>query len=81
MKTRLAAAFVALVGASSAYAAGCGASAVDKNGKDLAGAARNSFMAKCERESKAACEKAAADKKLNGAARTSFVTKCVKDAA
>ncbi|MFM8588605.1 MAG: hypothetical protein ACKODU_11100 [Limnohabitans sp.] len=57
--------------------------------KKLAGAAKTSFLKKCEADSAAAapnaakdtCEKAAADKKLAGAARNSFVTKCVKDAA
>ena len=45
--------------------------------KKLAGAAKTSFMTKCE---KTACEAQAADKKLHGAAETSFVKKCVKDA-
>jgi len=45
--------------------------------KKLAGAAKTSFMKKCETT---ACESQAADKKLAGAAKTSFVTKCVKDA-
>jgi len=45
--------------------------------KKLAGAAKTSFLTKCERT---ACESQAADKKLAGAAKTSFVKKCVKDA-
>jgi hypothetical protein len=45
--------------------------------KKLAGAAKTSFMTKCE---KTACMSQAADKKLHGAAETSFVKKCVKDA-
>jgi hypothetical protein len=45
--------------------------------KKLAGAAKTSFMNKCERT---ACEGQAADKKLNGAAKTSFVKKCTADA-
>ena len=45
--------------------------------KKLAGAAKTSFLTKCERT---ACEGQAADKKLAGAAKTSFVKKCVKDA-
>lgn len=64
----------------------CEAQAADKK---LAGAAKTSFMKKCEREAggasadahHAACEKAAADKKLAGAAKNSFVKKCEKDAA
>jgi hypothetical protein len=45
--------------------------------KKLAGAAKTSFMTKCE---KTACMSQAADKKLHGAAEMSFVKKCVKDA-
>jgi hypothetical protein len=37
-------------------------------------------MKKCEKDSAAACDTAAADKKLAGAAKTSFTKKCVKDA-
>jgi hypothetical protein len=55
--------------------------------KKLAGAAKNSFMKKCEREAggaaggaQATCEAKAAEKKLAGAAKNSFVKKCVKDA-
>ena len=75
--------------ATSAYAAGdCEAKAVDKNGKALAGAAKTSFLKKCEKDSGAAaaagspaCEKTAADKKLHGAAKNSFVKKCTADEA
>jgi len=45
--------------------------------KKLAGAAKTSFMKKCEMD---ACKTQAADKKLAGAAEASFVKKCVKDA-
>lgn len=66
--------------------ASCEAQASEKK---LAGAAKTSFMKKCEREagaaapdaSKVACEKAASEKKLAGAAKNSFVKKCEKDAA
>jgi hypothetical protein len=36
-------------------------------------------MKKCETDSTAACDAAAADKKLSGAAKTSFTKKCVTD--
>ncbi len=36
-------------------------------------------MTKCEKDAKATCDKAAADKKLAGAAKTSNVKKCVTD--
>ena len=48
--------------------------------KKLHGAALTSFMKKCEKDSKAACNSQAAEKKLAGAAKTSFTTKCVRDA-
>ena len=53
---------------------------IGKDGKPLAGAAKTSFVTKCEKDAGAACDKQAADKKLSGAAKTSFTTKCVKDA-
>jgi hypothetical protein len=48
--------------------------------KKLAGAAKQSFMKKCEADSKASCEASAAERKLSGAAKNSYLTKCVKDA-
>jgi hypothetical protein len=61
----------------------CEAKAADKK---LAGAAKTSFVKKCEKDTaasaaKATCATAAADKKLAGAAKNSFVKKCEKDAA
>jgi hypothetical protein len=74
----------------SAFAAGdkeaksaCETQAADKK---LAGAAKNSFVKKCEKDAMAAnpavaaCDKTAAEKKLAGAAKTSFTKKCVADA-
>jgi hypothetical protein len=58
----------------------CASKAVDKGGKQLAGAALNSFLKKCKRE---ACEPKAVSaegKKLSGAAKNSFMQKCEKDA-
>jgi len=51
----------------------CMTSAMDKK---LAGAAKTSFMTKCEKD---ACMAQAKDKNLHGAAEMSFVKKCVKD--
>ena len=48
--------------------------------KKLAGAAKGSFLKKCEKDAQASCEAQAGDKKLAGAAKNSFVKKCVKDA-
>lgn len=52
----------------------CATQAMDKK---LAGAAKTSFLKKCEKD---ACAAQANDKKLHGAAQISFVKKCVKDA-
>ncbi|HLL09730.1 MAG TPA: hypothetical protein VK570_01635, partial [Rubrivivax sp.] len=58
--------------------------------KKLAGAAKTSFLKKCEadagapglgaKDAGAACAKSANDKKLAGAAKTSFMKKCESDA-
>lgn len=63
----------------SAFAEGatCSATVAEKK---LAGAAKTSFMKKCEKDATASCDMAAADKKLAGAAKSSFTKKCVKDA-
>ncbi len=47
--------------------------------KKLAGAARNSFVKKCETDAKAKCDAAATEKKLAGAAKASNVKKCVRE--
>jgi hypothetical protein len=69
----------ALVGAPSLALAdaSCSAQATDKK---LAGAAKNSFLAKCKKDATASCDQQAADKKLAGAAKNSFTKKCVNDA-
>lgn len=58
----------------------CRSKAVGKDGRALAGAALNSFLAKCMKD---ACEPKAVDKngkKLSGAAKDSFMKKCQSDA-
>jgi hypothetical protein len=82
MRKFLLTALVALVVANSAFAGNaCEAKAAEKK---LAGAAKNSFIGKCQKDAMAAaqtgCEGKAKDKKLAGAAKNSFVKKCVKDA-
>jgi hypothetical protein len=76
MKSTVLAAVLALI-AGGAQAASC---KVEADTKKLAGAARNSFMTKCETDAKASCEKQAADRRLAGAAKDSFLKKCVSDA-
>jgi hypothetical protein len=61
----------------------CEAKAAEKK---LAGAAKNSFMTKCEKDAtagaaKSPCEVKAGEKKLAGAAKASFMKKCAQDAA
>lgn len=48
--------------------------------KKLAGAAKSSFLKKCEREATEKCEAAAIERKLAGAAKNSNMKKCVKEA-
>jgi hypothetical protein len=87
MKKLFSVAFIALFTANMAFAAdaACEAKAAEKK---LAGAAKNSFMTKCEKDAAAAapaaassCTDRAAEKKLAGAAKNAFMTKCEKDAA
>lgn len=68
---------VAAVGAQAASS--CEAQAVEKK---LAGAAKTSFIKKCEKDAGAgaSCEAKATEKKLAGAARNSFIQKCERDA-
>jgi len=55
----------------------CKAQAAEKK---LAGAAKASFLKKCETDATSACNTQAAEKKLAGAAKASFTKKCVSDA-
>ena len=75
----LAALALTLAGAPTlAYAdSSCAAQATEKK---LAGAAKTSFLKKCDSDAKAACDKQSVDKKLAGAAKASFTKKCVADA-
>lgn len=84
MKTLITATLLTLglmAGAAQAANADCAAKATEKK---LAGAAKTSFLKKCEKDAGGdggnACETAAAEKKLAGAAKNSFVKKCLADA-
>jgi len=84
--TTLVAACALFAGQAFAADSGCEAKAIDKNGKPLAGAAKDSFVKKCEKDAAGgagaaspACEKSAADKKLAGAAKNSHLKKCMAD--
>ncbi len=74
--------------AADAPAGDCAAKAVSKDGKPLAGAAKASFIKKCEKDAQAAiaadCAAKAVSKDgkpLAGAAKASSIKKCEKDAA
>ncbi len=83
-KTLITAAILSLsLFAGHAFAASdCEAKAAEKK---LNGAAKTSFVKKCEKDAgeaspvAAACEKSATDKKLAGAAKTSHIKKCTAD--
>ena len=88
-KTLITTAFVTLsllAGSAFAASATCEAQASEKK---LSGAAKTSFLKKCDSDAAAAapatispaCEKSAADKKLAGAAKTSHIKKCMADEA
>ncbi|MBI4742223.1 MAG: hypothetical protein HY777_11905 [Betaproteobacteria bacterium] len=71
-------AMFAFAGSAIAADAACETKAAEKK---LAGAAKNSFMKKCEADAGAnACAATAAEKKLAGAAKNSFMKKCEADA-
>ena len=80
---RVTVAAIAILVSQAALAANpaCDAQATEKK---LAGAAKTSFVKKCEKDAKEAvtktCDAQAAEKKLAGAAKTSFTKKCVTDA-
>lgn len=83
MRVHLLAAVAAMFFANHALAADCTAMAAEKK---LAGAAKASFLKKCEADAKgplaadSGCTAKAAEKKLAGAAKTSFLKKCEADA-
>ena len=88
MRALIATATLALMATLAHADPACEAKAVDKNGKALAGAAKASFIKKCEKGAgadgaAAACAAKAVDKNgkaLAGAAKASFMKKCAKDA-
>lgn len=87
MKKTLIIALLAAFAGGQAYAANadCAKKAEEKK---LAGAAKTSFVKKCEKDAggtaataaaSPACEKSAVDKKLHGAAKNSHIKKCTAD--
>ncbi len=47
--------------------------------KKLNGAAKNSFIKKCEKDARVVCENDEISKRTNGAAKEAHIKKCVKD--
>lgn len=81
MKRIFLAAIVATFAAGSAFAQeSCESKAVGKDGKPLAGAAKTSFMKKCQADACAARAVGSDGKPLAGAAKTSFMKKCEQGA-
>jgi hypothetical protein len=83
MNKFLIAALISLFAVNVSFAAdaSCEAKAAEKK---LAGAAKTSFLTKCDRDTAnenamKVCDSKAAEKKLAGAAKTSFTKKCVTD--
>ncbi|MFN3494853.1 MAG: hypothetical protein ACK40L_10120 [Hydrogenophaga sp.] len=66
--------------AGAAFAQDTATCVASADSRKLSGAARTSFLGKCERDATATCEAQATERKLHGAAKTSFTRKCVKDA-
>ena len=83
MKGLLVAVAITVFASSAAFATNpsCEAQAAEKK---LAGAAKSSFIKKCDKDATeaatTACTTQATEKKLAGAAKSSFMKKCVKDA-
>ena len=83
MKSLLVAVAITLFASTAAFAANpsCDAQAAEKK---LAGAAKSSFIKKCDKDATeaatTACTSQATEKKLAGAAKSSFMKKCVTDA-
>jgi hypothetical protein len=74
------AASIAFFPIGTAMAQSCESQAVSATGKPLHGAAKNSFVKKCQKD---ACEPKAVSaegKPLHGAAKNSFMAKCKRDA-
>lgn len=83
MRNLIVVAIAALFVTNTVFAASCADQATERK---LAGAAKNSFMTRCEKDAAVAqvptaCETRATEKKLAGAARNSFIKKCESDSA
>jgi opacity protein-like surface antigen len=80
MKKIILAAVISVFAVSSAMAASCESTAMGKDGKPLAGAAKSSYMKKCKQDACAGKAMSKDGKPLAGAAKDSFMKKCESDA-
>jgi hypothetical protein len=76
MKRLLLALLLSVFAVGSAMAQECASKAVGRSGKPLVGAARTSFIHKCQRDTCAAKAIGSNGEKLYGAAKSSFMKKC-----
>jgi hypothetical protein len=80
MKRIILAAVISTLAIGSAMAANCDSMAMSKEGKPLAGAAKDAFMKKCKTDACAGKAMGKDGKPLAGAAKDSFMKKCESDA-
>jgi hypothetical protein len=80
MKQMALAALIAAFTIGTALAQNCNSRAFSKDGRQLAGAAKTSFLAKCKREACAPKAIGSSGKPLRGAAKRSFMAKCQREA-
>ena len=76
MKRIILTALITCLAVGTASAQSCDSNAVSANGKPLHGAAKMSFVRKCQRDTCASKAVSAEGKPLYGAAKRSFMAKC-----
>jgi hypothetical protein len=72
--------FISSLAASGAFAQSCETKAVSKEGRQLSGAAKMSFIKKCKTDACAGKAMSSDGKPLWGAAKASFLKKCRSEA-
>ena len=80
MKRLVLTTLIACLTVGTAAAQSCDSRAVGVNGKPLHGAAKMSFVRKCQRDACAGKAVSVNGKPLHGAAKTSFMKKCMRTA-
>jgi hypothetical protein len=80
MRSIILAALMSCFVVSTVAAQSCDSKAISANGKPLHGAAKMSFVKKCERDTCLGKAVSTEGKPLHGAAKNSFVAKCMRAA-